>query len=395
MILSERIYLDNAATSFPKPDAVYRAVDHYQREIGTSVGRGATRKAVESQQIINRCRMRAARVLGCSRPEQIIFTYSGTDSLNLAIQGILRPGDRVVTSGWEHNSVLRPLQFLAANRNVEIEFIEDDGQGGLNLESLSQLLRRETRLVVLTHASNVTGIVQPAEEVISLAHAAGAFVLLDAAQTAGHLPVSMEKLQADLIACPGHKGLMGPLGTGLLAIREGLEKELNPLRQGGTGTTSESEFQPDTLPEKYEPGNHNASGLAGLEAALAWHEDRSRNIFSTSHETASPERALIGQLISELAGIPGVHVHYGNSELPRVGVASLTFDRMAPQVAAALLDEHFGIETRAGLHCAPRAHATMGTSQQGGTVRFSTGPFTTEEHIAAVLEAIAQIAVAL
>jgi selenocysteine lyase/cysteine desulfurase len=188
---------------------------------------------------------------------------------------------------------------------------------------------------------------------------------------------------------------MGPLGTGLLAIQKGLEKDLFSLRQGGTGTTSESEHQPLSLPEKYEAGNHNAPGLAGLGAALAWHEEHLRSAPSGRPEAATAEQSLIRQFTEELAGLAGIQVHYARSKHARVGVVSISFDRMTPQVAAALLDEHFGIETRAGFHCAPRAHATMQTLEQGGTVRFSFGAFTSEAELAVALEAIVQISAAL
>jgi len=381
-----RIYLDNAATSFPKPDAVYAAVDHWQRELGAAVGRGATRTGGEVQRVVDRCRLQAARFFGAQRPEQVLFTFNGTDSLNLAIQGLLQSGDRAITTVWDHNSVLRPLRELQSRGIIQTEIILDDTRGTIDLDALRESLKIPTRLVVVTHASNVTGVVQPIEDVVELAHGAGALVLLDAAQTAGHLPIDLQQLQVDFMACPGHKGLMGPLGTGLLILAPGMEQHLQPVRFGGTGTTSESDRQPQTLPERYESGNHNAPGLFGLAAALDWQQ---------SHPNRQAEQQRIAQLIAGLQQLPGLRLYHVDQSLPRLGTVSFTMDRMTPQVTAALLDEHFQIETRAGLHCAPLAHAALGTLKEGGTVRMSIGPFTTAAEIDTTLESLAQIAMAI
>ena len=385
-----RTYLDNAATSFPKPEPVYAAVERYQRELGTAHGRATTRSASEVQRVIDRCRSRAARLFGAQRPEQVLFSFNGTDALNLALHGLLRPGDRAVATVWEHNSVLRPLRELQERIGIDVDTIGSDGNGRLDLDELEGALNADTRLVVVTHASNVTGIIQPVEEVVRLAHDHGALVLLDAAQTSGHFPVRMSELGVDLIATPGHKGLLGPLGTGLLVIRPGLERELQPIREGGTGTTSESDRQPDTLPERYEPGNHNVPGLFGLEAALQWHEEQ-----GPLAEKTEPELELLQQLSSGLAAMSGVTVVLNDDTLPRVAMLSIVCDRIEPQVLASLLDQHFSIETRAGLHCAPLAHRELGTLENGGTVRFSLGPFTTSTEIDATLEAMAQITAAM
>lgn len=385
----QRIYLDNAATSFPKPESVYAAVDHYQRDLGGAVGRSATRIGSEIQRTVDQCRHRMATLLGVSKANNVIFTLNGTDSLNLALHGLLRAGDRVIATLWEHNSVLRPLSSLAESQQLQTSFVRADEQGTLDLDHLRELLKVKTRLVCITHASNVTGIVQPVAEAAALAHQAGALVLVDAAQTVGHLPVSMTDLGADLLACPGHKGLLGPLGTGILAIRAGLEDELQSIRQGGTGTTSESESQPDTLPEKFESGNHNAPGIFGLAAATKWLQDHG------IAKIQSHEEQLTQQLIEGLRDLPHVRVVLGDSESQRVGLVSIVMDRIEPQTLSSLLDEHFSIETRAGLHCSPRAHQTLGTINSGGTVRFSFGPLNTTEDVDATLEAMAQIAVSI
>lgn len=401
MTARRRIYLDNAATSYPKPEAVYVAVERYQRELGTAVGRGATRAGSEVQRMVDRCRSRVARLFGARRPEQVIFTFNGTDSLNLALHGLLRRHDHVVTTTWEHNSVLRPLKSLASTHAVRTDIIATDNRGQVDLDQFQKRLTDSTRLVVVTHASNVTGVIQPVREMSRLARERGAVVLLDAAQTAGHIPVTLDDLGVDLIACPGHKGLMGPLGTGLLVMRSGLESELEPIRQGGTGTVSESDDQPATLPDRYESGNHNAPGLAGLEAALAWKEGRETPHGSgqaTGTDEANPVEEgtrPFAELLSGLLQLPRVTVHYGHADIPRVEVVSISVERMEPQVVCSLLDDHFGIETRAGLHCAPLAHAALGTNVQGGTVRFSTGPLTTLDNVDRTLEALGQIVATL
>lgn len=385
-----RIYLDNAATSFPKPEAVYRAVDRYQRELGSAVGRGSSRAGLEVQRIVERCRNRAARLLGAAGAERVIFTANGTDSLNLALHGLLREGDRVLTTVWEHNSVWRPLADLRERLGLVVNVIPP-GQGLVDLDAFRDALRTGCRLVVLTHASNVTGEILPVAELARMAHEAGALVLVDAAQTAGHEPVSLSDLGADLIATPGHKGLLGPLGTGLLILGEGIETQLRPMRQGGTGTSSESDRQPETLPERYESGNLNAPGIVGLEAALDWREQHSRE---GEFETRDL-RLAFSRFIASLRGLPGLVVHRRTGAQPGVDLVSLSSPRVAPQVLAALLEEHFGIETRAGLHCAPRAHQELGTFDQGGTVRFSAGQFTTTDHLDTALAALAQITAAM
>lgn len=388
MNAADRIYLDNAATSYPKPPGVYEAVDRYQRTLGTAVGRATTRTGNEVQRTVDRCRSRAAELFGASRPEQVIFTFNGTDSLNLAIHGLLNAGDRVLATVWDHNSVLRPLAEHR-RRGGDSALIPSDGNGRLDLKSLEKELRTPTRLVVVTHASNVTGILQPVREITELAHRYGALVLLDAAQTAGHVPVTLEDLGVDMISCPGHKGLLGPLGTGLLILRTGLENQLVPQRQGGTGTSSESDLQPETMPDRFESGNHNAPGLFGLEAALRWIEDLG------VESIRQHEMSLTQRLIEGLADLPGTTVHLASPGLPRVGVVSVSLHRLEPQVLCSLLDQHFGIETRAGLHCSPRAHEELGTKESGGAVRFSVSPFTNEQEIDLALEALAQIVASL
>ena len=383
---STRIYLDNAATSWPKPPEVMTAVERYLRESGVAVGRGATQRGAELQQSVDRCRLRAARLLGAGSPKQIVFAWNGTDALNMALHGLLHPGDHVVTTDTEHNSVLRPLLTLQQRIGIEVEYVAPAFDGVVSAESLAATLRPQTRLLVVSHVSNVTGAIQPVGDIIAAAKSVGARTLIDAAQSAGHLPIDVETLGADLLACSGHKGLLGPLGTGLLYIAPGLEEELDSIRQGGTGTRSEDESQPASLPDKYESGNHNAPGLVGLEAALAWIESQ------TVAALRRHEQQLTTRLRDGLSDVAGVTLFGPESVDARSGVVSITIAGFDPQEAAAILDSHYGIESRAGLHCAPRMHRTLGTFASGGTVRLSVGAFTTEPQIDTAVTAIRELA---
>ncbi len=269
-----RIYLDNAATSWPKPESVYTAVDAYQRELGAPAGRGAYREAIQVERLVDEARRAVAALFGVSDSRRIVFTSNGTDSLNQAIHGVLRPGDHVVTTVSEHNSVLRPLRWLEENQGVRVTRIGCDPQGRVDASELCAAVEPTTRLVTLQHASNVTGAVQPVAEVGAFLREHDALFLVDAAQTAGHWPISVEQLAADLLATPGHKGLLGPLGTGILYVGPKADAELRALRQGGTGTQSETDRQPDSLPDKLESGNHNVTGIAGLAAGIRYIVER-------------------------------------------------------------------------------------------------------------------------
>ena len=385
MSADSRIYLDNAATSFPKPNVVYEAVDNYQRTIGAAVGRSAYREAINTQAVVDRCRKRAADLLGAENSERIIFTFNGTDSLNLALHGLLRPGDHVVTSIIEHNSVLRPLRFLSEHLGIEVSYVSADQQGRIDASAVQAELRPNTRLVAIIHASNVTGTIQPIAEIGEVARRADAKFLVDAAQSAGHLPIDLSVLPVDLLACPGHKGLLGPLGTGLLYVRPGLEEELASVRQGGTGSQSEEDRQPDRLPDKYESGNHNAPGLIGLEASLDWLQSEGVSTIRAH------EMELTVRLTGGLNKLRDVSIHGPDDPNARVGVVSLSVEGFEPQILASVLDDSFGVQTRGGLHCAPGAHRTLDTLKRGGTTRISVGPFTTTDEIDAAVHAIGQL----
>lgn len=382
-----RLYFDNAATSYPKPPAVVDAVAGYLRDCGAPAGRGAYRQAAEADRLVEGCRSRAARLLGVARPEHIIWTGNGTQSLNLAIRGLCRPGDHVVTSTWEHNSVLRPLRYLQDHGGVSVTYLPPAADGRLDPAALRAALQRPTRLVIVQQASNVIGVLQAVSDLGAICREAGALFLVDAAQSAGHVPISLADEPIDLYACSGHKGLLGPLGTGLLYVRPGVEADLAPLCWGGTGTRSEDDRQPEELPAKYESGNLNVPGLAGLGAALAYLEER------TVAAAAAHEQALLAELWSALRGVPGVRLFGADpAAVPRTGVVSLVVDGWQPQDLAAVLDEHFGVQARAGLHCAPGVHRALGTLESGGTLRLSLGQFHDAAAVAAVAAALRELA---
>jgi cysteine desulfurase family protein len=379
-----RIYLDNAATSWPKPPAVYEAVDRYQREIGAPAGRSGYAEALEANRIVDRARRGVADLVSARDPNQIAFTYSGTDALNLAIRGVLRPGDHVVTTVCEHNSVLRPLRALTESIGVDGSYAPSDGQGYVSPDDVRTLIRPTTRLVAMVHASNVTGSIQPIAEVGAIARERDALLLVDAAQTLGHVPIDVGAFEVDLLAAPGHKGLLGPLGVGVLYIRPGVERELAPLRYGGTGTHSEDDRQPESLPDKYEPGNHNLPGLAGLAAALDYLQAHTVEAIEKHHA------ALADRLLKKCQKPFSV---YGNLRSERrTSVFSLNIDGYDPQELAALLDASHGVQCRAGLHCAPRMHAALGTTQRGGALRLSPGFATTLDDVDAAIAALEEAA---
>lgn len=383
---SDRIYLDNAATTWPKPESVYQAVDRYQREIGGPNGRSGYREALESNQIVERARLGVANLIGAEDPLQIVFGFSGTDVLNLAIRGIVRPGDHVVTTVCDHNSVLRPLRALADDAAVKVSYVPCDGAGFVSPDDVRAALRPETRLVAVVHASNVTGALQPIAAIGRIVREHGALFLVDAAQSLGHVPLDVSTFDVDLVAAPGHKGLLGPLGTGVLYLRPGIEQELEPLRYGGTGSRSDQDRQPDVLPDKYEPGNHNLVGLAGLVASC---EFLARTSIAAIHDHHA---SITARLLERLQSIDGVTVRGPLSIANRTSVVSITVDGYDPQELAAALESSRRIQCRAGLHCAPRMHAALGTTAGGGTLRMSPGYSTTLNEIDLVAVALEEVA---
>ncbi|MBI82339.1 MAG: aminotransferase [Planctomycetaceae bacterium] len=382
---SNRIYLDNAATSWPKPDSVYEAVQRCMRDLGAPAGRCSYTEANEVERLVSATRQSLSRLLGADRSSQIVFTSNGSDALNLAIHGLLRPGDHVITSQAEHNSILRPLAYQTATNGVAVSYVGCDRHGVVSPDEVQAAIRDRTRLIALTHASNVTGAIQPAEAVGRLAREHGIVFLLDAAQTLGHQPIDVKQLQVDLLAGSGHKGLLGPLGTGLLYVGSGTEVELTSLKQGGTGSDSHSELQPESLPEKYEVGNLNVPGIIGWGAALEFLSQRGLQ------EIRSQLCELTARLLSGLKDIPGIQIFGPAGSEHRVPVVSLSLPGIDPQEAALMLDSAYRIQVRSGLHCAPRMHRCLETDSRGGTLRLSLGVMNTSRQVDVTVKALTEI----
>ena len=382
-----RIYLDNAATSWPKPEAVYTAVDDYQRHHGAPAGRSTYREAAHVERLVQRARKHVATLIGCQYPKRIVFTLNGTDSLNLAIHGLLKDGDHVITTVAEHNSVLRPLRQLEEAGRIEVTRVHCDSEGVIDPDDLRAALRSTTRLLAITHASNVTGALQPIDDAAAIAKEAGVRLLVDAAQTLGCYPINVQQSGIDLLAAPGHKGLLGPLGTGILYIAPEVEAELVSCRQGGTGTQSDIDRQPEAMPYKYESGNLNVPGVVGLAEGVDFIQIR------TLSAIRAHEMLLAAELMSGLAALDGVEVFGPADVQQRVGVVSIRVRGFDPQEVAAMLDASHHVAVRSGLHCAPLMHRALGTDRQGGTVRISVGPFNTSEQIATTIEALESVVV--
>ena len=363
------IYLDNAATTYPKPPEVLRAMQQVLESCGANPGRGGHQLSLEAGRVVEGCRECAAELLGVSAPERLIFTPGCTHALNLAICGMVRPGCEIICSHAEHNAVLRVLHRCIVRDGCTVKLLQPDDRGLLQPDALRQAITPSTALVVLCHASNVTGIVQPVRELGAVCRQAGVPLLVDAAQTAGVLEVSLDHLNADMIAAPGHKGLLGPHGTGLLALREGVDPE--PLILGGTGSMSESAAQPTLLPDRYESGTVNLPGIAGLAAGLAF-------VRAHREEIRQYEHALDVRLRRQLRQIPGLTV-LGRDDVPRVAVTSIVPPGGDSSDLADALDQ-CGVAVRGGLHCAPSVHVHMNTLQSGA-VRFSPGPFSTGQDV--------------
>ena len=375
------IYLDNAATSFPKPPRVVQAFTKYCTDIGANPGRASHSLAREANAIIVRTRQSLAELLGSADPSRLIFTPSATIALNLAFKGLLKAGDHVLTTSMEHNSVMRPLHSLKS-RGISHSWIPCSPRGELDPADIKPLIRSQTRLIALLHASNVTGYLMPVAEVGKVALESGILLVVDAAQTMGRIPIDPAELHIDLLAGPGHKALLGPMGTGFLYVRPGLD--LAPLWEGGTGTQSESLEQPETWPERFESGSCNAPGLAGLAAGIT--EVRKLGLAAIS----AHELRLMEILADGLSQIPGITLYGPTDRQQSIGTLSFNVEDLDCTEVAHILDKAYSIAVRAGLHCAPAAHRTLGTFPHG-TVRASVGPYNSEEEVRALIGAVSEI----
>ncbi len=379
------IYLDNAATSWPKPPEVLRAMSEFLELAGGNPGRSGHRLSVEAGRIVFSARQAAADLFNVVNPLRVIFTLNATHALNVALRGLLRAGDRVVCSGIEHNSVMRPLRALE-RQGVQLAVVSCAPDGSLDPSEIERAIAPRTRLVVLNHASNVVGTILPVEEAADMAHAAGGLLLVDAAQTAGVLPIDMQAQKIDLLAFTGHKGLLGPPGTGGLIIGEGVNvAELKPLVRGGTGSRSQHQEQPDDLPDRYEAGTPNGVGIAGLAAGIRFVAQRG------VESIRADETAMTRALIEGLADVPGLTIYGPADARRRTAVISFTVAGRRVSEIGQRLDEEFGVLCRVGLHCAPAAHRTIGTFPEG-TVRLAPGMFTTMDEIQRTIESVREIA---
>jgi len=381
------IYLDNAATSFPKAPTVAPAMVEFLTHRAVNPERSGFDLSLEAGRMVDQVRNRLDRLFNnpAADPDRSIFTANATDALNLAIQGICRPGDHVVATVLEHNSVLRPLFMLRKAGVITFDLVACDAGGRLDPQAIESAIKPSTRLVIMTHASNVCGTVQPAAEVGALCRRRGVLFLLDSAQTAGLIPVDMAAMQTDLVAFTGHKSLLGPTGTGGLVV--GPEVDIRSTRWGGTGVRSAQQDHPEKFPWRLEAGTLNTVGIAGLAAALDWIEA------GTGGSILDHERGLAGKFIGGCSQLDGVVVHGGGISGPDIlgpenlPVISVTVKGRSPEEIGLFLDSDWNIAVRTGLHCAPLAHEALGTSPEG-SVRFSFGPFNTDRDVDTAIEAL-------
>ena len=378
-----KIYLDNGSTSFPKAPGVGKAMADFIEKVGVNIGRGGYEEAYSAAEVVLDTREKLCRLFHFDRPENVIFQSGITAAMNVLLKGLLKPGDRVLTTSMEHNAVMRPLRQLEES-GVEVVLIPCNSDGTLDFEALIDLATPGTRALVMTHASNMCGTVMPVKEVAEYCQTLGIWTIVDCAQTAGILPIDMEDWGVDAIAFAGHKGLLGPQGIGGFLITDDLAAEVDPLLSGGTGSISHLETVPEFLPDRFEPGTQNLPGIFGLHTALTYLEQTGIDAIR-EHEMACTARLLEG--LSRLKGIRIV----GRTQLTgRTAVVSVEFLHMDNADAAFLLEDKYGIMTRCGLHCAPRAHMTVGTFPQG-TVRFAPGRETTVAEIDAAIAAVKEI----
>lgn len=376
------IYFDNAATTFPKPESVYKSVMRAMKVYGANPGRGSHAMAIEGAKVIYETRELLAGLFNLDDPMKVIFTFNATESLNIAIKGILKAGDHVVTTEMEHNSVLRPIKEME-KYGVENTIVECGPDGTISLNDLEKAIRNNTKLLVTTHVSNLTGTIFPVEEIGKISRKHGLLYLLDASQSAGLLNIDLKKFNIDFLAAPGHKGLLGPQGTGILLINNDID--LKQLKEGGTGSQSSSFEQPNFYPDKLEAGTHNLPGIAGLNAGIKYILNRGlESIYSH-------EKNLLDIFIKELRKNPKIQIYGPESLDHRASLLSLNLEGVDSSEAANILDTEYKIAVRPGLHCAPLAHRAIGT-EKIGAVRFSLGPFNKKAEVMAAVKALNEIA---
>ena len=375
------IYLDNAATTLHKPQQVIDAVVHAMQSMG-NCARGTHEEALDAARTVYDARVRLALLFGCPRVDHVAFTANSTEALNIAINGLIGPGDHVISTDLEHNSVLRPLYRLEAEHGVELSFVPADKLGNVDYADFERLMKPNTRAVVCTNASNLTGTVLDIERIAKTAHSHGALVIVDASQTAGCWPIDMKKMGIDVLCFTGHKGLMGPQGTGGICVKEGIE--IRPFKVGGSGVQSYSRTHPAEYPTRLEAGTLNGHGIAGLGAAAKF-------ISETGVENIhAKERSLMLRFYEEVKDIEGVTV-YGDFTKDKTAIVALNIRDYESGEVSYELSQGYGIATRPGAHCAPRMHKALGTAEVGA-VRFSFSFYNTEEEIDEAVRAVAELA---
>ncbi len=378
----KRIYLDHAATSYPKPEKVLQSVHSYLQTIGASAGRGAYQEAFLAKNILDQTRSEIASLFNISNPQRIIFTFNATDALNLGLKGILNSGDHVMTSSIEHNSISRPLLHLQKKLGTSFTKTSTSLDGEIDWSQFQSAISSKTKLIAFIHGSNVSGTLTPIAEIGEQARKHGIPFLVDASQTAGSYPIDVEAMKIDLLAFPGHKGLLGPLGTGALWVREGIE--LKTLREGGTGSFSEEDQQPLNWPDIHESGSHNLVGIAGLKASAQYLKEKGIEKIRKHKEN------LMRQFLEGIHPLKKTRIIAPSKVEKNAGVISLQFEGLNPNQVATHLDEEFRIQVRPGLHCSPWAHQSFQTYPEG-TVRFSFGESNSEKEIEAVIQALKKI----
>lgn len=382
----KRIYLDNAATSYPKPEEVAQAVYEYMTQLGSNINRGCYADAYSAEELVYETRQLLNDLFHGEDCRNVVFTKNVTEALNVLLKGFLHPGDHVLVSAMEHNAVMRPLVQLAKT-GVSFSRVPCTEDGTLCMDAMEGFLTEHTRAVVMTHASNVCGTVMPIAQVGQFCRCHNLKLIVDCAQTAGILPIDMEAMGIDALAFTGHKGLLGPQGIGGFLLREGMVSAVEPLLSGGTGSISHTEEIPDFMPDRFEPGTPNLPGIMGLRAGLLWLRETGTEAVRT-HEAQLTERFLTGLLSLEEEGL--IRIVGKKTAKGRTGVVSIRTLKTDPAQAAFLLDENWGIQTRVGLHCAPAAHKTLGTFPEG-TVRFSFGWYNTTEDVDTALKALKEV----
>ena len=385
--MDELIYLDNAATSWPKPDRVYEYMIEFYRACGVNPGRSGFDKAIEAGNIIEDLRLRLTRFFGGDdkAPERLCFSYNATDALNLIIQGMLAPGDHVVSTNVEHNSVIRPINHLVRDSGVEATFVPFNDQGFVEPGDIKKAIKSNTRLVVVNHGSNVIGTVQPLKEIGAVCHQKGVPFAVDTSQTAGKVPINMREMNIDVLAFTGHKSLMGSTGIGGLCVREHLT--IRHTRAGGTGVRSAYPFHLEEYPFRMEYGTPNMVGIASLVAAQDWIDEK-----GGVEAIHNYEMQLTQQLVDGFRKIDGVIVYCCDSLENHIATVTMNVEGIEAGDVGIMLDVDHDIAVRTGLHCAPLVHEQLGTVEIHGGVRFGIGPFNTTEHISRAIEAIAEIA---